>query len=166
MLEPMVGDRKKRRRRGSVTDVRKELAQVLRQIGRDQRGVHPEIWARWSDIVGLNLGKRTFPRSLYRGTLVIAVSSSAWMNELAFLKRTLLERLAEEVGPKTVKEIKLVLDSSLQKPTPSDLPPPPEQEVVERPLPREIQTVVEGIRDETLREIVRRAARANIDPEG
>lgn len=166
MLKAMVGNRKKRRRKGPVTDLKGELAQTLRRIGRDQRGVHPEIWARWSDIVGMGLGKRTFPRSLYNRTLLIAVSSSAWMNELAFMKNTLLERLAEEVGPDTVQDIKLVLDTSLYKPRPSDMPAPPKKRAPERPLPREIQSAAERIRDEKLRETVLRAARANLDPEG
>lgn len=107
--------RKKRRVRSLVSSLSGELTSVMRSMGNTSRTVHPEIWARWLQIAGPDMYKRTFP-TFYRGTvLTIGVSSSTWLQELSFLKNTLLDRLEEEVGPGVVTEIKMVLDIKVGK---------------------------------------------------
>ena len=100
----------KRKHNGKLSHLDADLKTVLRKIGKGQKGIHPEIWARWRDIMGEELSRRSVPRNFYQGTLVVAVASSTWMLELSYLKSTLLDRFAEEIGPGTVKEIRLVLD--------------------------------------------------------
>ena len=86
---------------------------MLRSLARDARGIHPEIWARWIEIVGPETYKRAFPRTLKGTTLMVGVASSAWVQELTFLVPRILDRIAEEIGPDIVKDIKLVLDPSV-----------------------------------------------------
>jgi predicted nucleic acid-binding Zn ribbon protein len=85
----------------------------LREIGKGQRGVHPEIWARWAEIVGQDLARRSVPRSFAKGVLVVAVVNSSWMQQLTYLKPTLMDRFADEIGRNVVKEIRLVVDHSI-----------------------------------------------------
>jgi len=99
----------KNKRSGKLTPVSADLKSVLRRIGQGQSGVHPEIWARWSEIVGHDIAGRAFPRKLEGGVLTVAVSNSAWMQELSYLKPRLLDRFEEEVGKGVVAEIRLVL---------------------------------------------------------
>jgi hypothetical protein len=154
---------RKRNRRSRLSALGPELTSVLRRIGKTQRGIHPEIWARWSAIVGSNLAKRAYPRELKKGVLTIAVGNSAWMQELSFLTTMLKDRFAEEIGPRTVREIRLVLDTSIQKR--NEKPPekpPAKPHVSNAKLPPEIIASTQRIKDKTLREIAERAARANL----
>ncbi len=105
----------KRKRDGKLTLLDSDLKAVLRQIGTGQKGVHPEIWARWIDIVGNDVARRAIPVNLYRGILTVAVANSSWIQQLTYIKHEILERLSEEVGPEVVREIRLVLDYSLSK---------------------------------------------------
>ena len=103
----------RRRKESSVSRLAADVVPVLRQIGARQRDVHPEIWARWSTIVGARISGRAIPLALRGRTLVVGVASSSWLQELSYLKATLIDRLAEAVGPRVVRDIKLVLDPSI-----------------------------------------------------
>jgi hypothetical protein len=103
----------RRRKQSSISRLAADVVPVLRQIGAGQRNVHPEIWARWGSIVGERISSRAIPQALRGKTLVVGVANSAWLQELSYLKATLLDRLAEAVGPAAVREIKLVLDPSI-----------------------------------------------------
>jgi len=105
---------KPRKKDGVVSPLSADVASVLRGMARGLEQAHPEIWANWPSIVGPEVARRAVPRSFDRGTLVVAVESSTWLQELSYLKEGILERLAEAVGPKVVKDIKLVLEPALR----------------------------------------------------
>lgn len=124
----------------------------------------PEIWARWFDLVGPAVARRAIPFALNGTTLIVAVASSAWMQELNYLKERMVERFCEEIGPEVVREIRFVLDRSfnvrLKKRN---------REV--RPLsggsdrlPSEICDALSGIQDEELRQAMESAAKALYSP--
>jgi predicted nucleic acid-binding Zn ribbon protein len=48
-----------------------------------------EIWRTWDDAVGAQIARRAQPIRLRGRTLVVAVSSAPWMQELQLLKPTL-----------------------------------------------------------------------------
>lgn len=122
--------------------------------------MHPELWARWGDIVGPQLCRRCVPLSLQRGRLVVGVSNSTWLHELSFLIPALLDRFAEEVGPGIVKEIRLVAHPQLfvKKPKPPQNPLP----AFDGPLPALVAQILDGIADEELKRNAERAYRANL----
>jgi hypothetical protein len=153
--------KQRRRRRGVLTGVSQEMTSVLRKLGTGNREIHPEIWARWHDIVGPDLAKRTLPRRLAGKTLLLAVSNSAWMHELSYLRTLIVERIAEEVGPNIVRAVRLVLATNMpMRPT---LPPaPPPEPLPDTPLPEEIHQAVEKVADPLLKETLRKAAKANL----
>lgn len=88
---------------------------MLRQISQQRRGIHPEIWARWSAIVGTDLAGRAIPFNLSRRILTIKVANSSWLQELSYLKHKLLERIALEVGQDIVDDIKFRVDVSIRR---------------------------------------------------
>lgn len=104
------------KRKDRPTRVADEISPILRNLVKGKRGLHPEIWARWSGIVGPDLARRAVPRHLANRVLTVAVASSAWLHELSFLTAALVERFAEQVGPDVVGEIRFVLDPSLAAP--------------------------------------------------
>ena len=135
---------------------------MLRKLGTGNREIHPEIWSRWHDIVGPELAKRTLPVRLVGKKLHLAVVSSAWLHELTYLRGTIVERIADAVGPGIVREIRLILDSDMPiRPTVS-LPPPPTPSASDTPLPDEISDAVGQIANPELKAQILRAAKANL----
>jgi hypothetical protein len=106
---------RRRRKSGAVRAIGGDVAPLLRGMARGLRNAHPEIWANWPTIVGPEVSRRAVPKSYRKKTLVIAVGSSAWLQELSFLKTQLLDRFADAVGPEVVKNIRLVLDPQLAR---------------------------------------------------
>ncbi len=152
----------RKRRKGKLSRLDANLRPVLRQMGKRQRGVHPEIWARWCDIVGQDLAQRVIPRSLFGNTLTVAVASSSWMQHMTYIKPALLDQLAEEIGPTVVKEIRFTLDHTLahhQRRNHTIKKPPSAPAEV---LPLEIASATNGIKDKSLREIMEKAAKASL----
>ena len=106
---------KKKKREAEVSPLSASVTSVMRSMAEQHKNVHPEIWARWFDIVGSQMYKRAFPKHLKGKTLTIGVGNSVWLQELSFIRQTIIDRLAEEVGPDVVKEIRFVLDPGLGK---------------------------------------------------
>jgi hypothetical protein len=53
---------------------------------------------RWEQLVGHKLATRTQPIRVVDGVLTLRVASSAWLNELTFLRDTLLKQLNERLA--------------------------------------------------------------------
>jgi len=72
--------------------------------------------ARWSEIVGEEIAKRTKPDCLRGNTLVIRVCNSAWAQELSFQKDLILNRLQRynDYGRK-VTNITFFVDTQLER---------------------------------------------------
>jgi len=63
------------------------------------------VLANWELLVGPELAAHCAPASLVDGHLVLVAESSAWATQLRLLTRTLISRLAEQVGPDVVRSI-------------------------------------------------------------
>ncbi len=155
---------KKRRDELSVTPLTAALTSTMRELAADRRHAHAEIWARWRDVVGPEVYRRSFPVSLRGTILTVGVSSSSWLHEMSFLRESLVERLAEEVGPGIVSEVKLVLDPTLgaddRLPAPdADAPPPPAPPAELSP---ELRAETARLPDDGLRAAVERAIAAGL----
>ena len=82
---------------GALVDERK-WADTLRSAG---------IPARWEQIVGAEIAAHCRPERLEDATLTCVAESTAWATQIRLLSRTILERLASEVGPGVVRTIKV-----------------------------------------------------------
>ena len=67
------------------------------------------IWRGWSDAVGPAIARRAEPVRLRGRTLVVAVSSAPWMQELALLKRNIVAALNACLPRPLVDDLHLVL---------------------------------------------------------
>jgi len=63
------------------------------------------VLANWDRLVGPELAAHCAPTSLVDGELVLVAESSAWATQLRYLTRTMIARLAEQVGPAVVTRI-------------------------------------------------------------
>lgn len=83
------------------------LAKLLRDRGLDADVARAEVLALWPRLVGPQIAGVTQPRMMTDdGTLVVAVRSSAWMQELSLMERSLLAKINAAEPHTTVKKIR------------------------------------------------------------
>lgn len=66
------------------------------------------VFARWSELVGAEIGAHSTPETLVDGVLVVRAHSTAWASQLTMLASTLVRRLNEELGEGTVTVVEVV----------------------------------------------------------
>jgi predicted nucleic acid-binding Zn ribbon protein len=85
-----------------------ELAAVLRSRGWEDRLVAARVLARWPAVVGEAVAQHCQPSRLEPdGTLLVVADSAAWATQLAYLRGTLLDRLAAVCGPGVVTDVQV-----------------------------------------------------------
>ena len=94
------------KKKNEISSVEEALALVLSQSGFGDKNEYLKIYKIWPVIVGEKIAENTCLESVKRGTLFVNASSSAWMQELHFLKDMIIEKLEKELGEKTVKDIR------------------------------------------------------------
>jgi predicted nucleic acid-binding Zn ribbon protein len=67
------------------------------------------IWRVWSEAVGATIARRAEPVRLRGRTLVVAVSSAPWMQELTLLKRTIVSAVNARLATPLVDDLFFVL---------------------------------------------------------
>jgi len=66
------------------------------------------VFARWSELVGPEIGEHSTPETLTDGVLVVRAHSTAWATQLKLLTTTLVRRLNEELGDGTVTVVEVL----------------------------------------------------------
>jgi hypothetical protein len=113
------------------------------------------IWGAWKEIVGESVALHAQPHSIQNHILFIHVSHSTWIQQLQFLKSTLLEKINTFLGEPLIQDIRF----KLGKISPT-LPGPPKTKVLEdekldRGTLNRIENLVQKINDEETRKELR-----------
>ena len=96
-----------RKKPSTIGDV---LANVLKDTGLAARVEQAGIIPEWNALVGTQIGAVTEPKSISAdGTLFVAVTTNAWMNELSLMEPELLRALNAKDGRVPVKRIRWLL---------------------------------------------------------
>ena len=66
------------------------------------------VMGRWAEIVGPGVAAHSTPVSFEGGVLTVRADSTAWAHQLRLLSSSLLARVAAEIGPDAVAELKVV----------------------------------------------------------
>ncbi len=90
------------RRPAPLTDL---LSTALRGTPTARRLREGKIWLVWDSAVGKEIARRARPVSFRDGTLTVAVSSAPWMQQLAFMKKGIMDKLNDCLGEEIVREI-------------------------------------------------------------
>jgi len=131
------------------------LEQTLKDLEIDFPLKSYSIWGAWKKIVGESVALHTQPRSIRNRILFIDVSHSTWMQQLQFLKPTLLEKINAFLGEPQIQDIRFKLGKISQPlPTPSKANTWREEDLDKKTLKR-IDDLLEKIDDEELRGRVR-----------
>jgi len=86
------------------------VSQFLTEKGLDQRVVQARAIDDWADVVGPQIARVTEAVSIRSdGTLLIAVTTNAWMNELSLMEPELIRLLNIHASAWRVKKIRFQL---------------------------------------------------------
>jgi predicted nucleic acid-binding Zn ribbon protein len=66
------------------------------------------VFARWTEVVGTEIGAHSLPETLTDGTLVVRTDSTAWATQLKLLAPTIVKRLNTELGSGTVTVVEVL----------------------------------------------------------
>jgi predicted nucleic acid-binding Zn ribbon protein len=66
------------------------------------------VFARWTELVGPEVGAHSTPETLTDGTLVVRTDSTAWATQLKLLAGSLVKRLNTELGDGTVTVVEVL----------------------------------------------------------
>jgi predicted nucleic acid-binding Zn ribbon protein len=110
-----MSERRRRRRAPGEKPSRPEpiadaLDAFLKQAGLTERVEQAKIVPEWPSLVGPQIASVTAPIGIaVDGTLVVAVETSAWMNELSLMEPELLRTLNASRGRSRIKRIRWLL---------------------------------------------------------
>lgn len=82
------------------------MGAVMARIGGESRAREQRAFEAYDQAVGAVLRARSHPEILRGTTLFVRVSSSAVAHELTLLKREILARMTETVGPELVADLR------------------------------------------------------------
>ena len=69
-----------------------------------------KLWARWAEVVGPTIAQNAEPVGFQRGTLFVWVRSSAWMQQMVFMREHIKNTINQKFENNFVKYIKFTLD--------------------------------------------------------
>ena len=82
------------------------LPAVLKSIGLDQKLKEREILACWAEVVGEEIAARTRAVKIDHAILFVHVDHSAWMQELHFMEKEIIERLKKKKPNIKIRKIR------------------------------------------------------------
>ena len=83
----------------------KLLRKTLESAGIAERVDRQMAVAFWAEIVGPELASKTTALRVEKDILKVKVISAPWRNELVFLKKTILKKIAKKIGKGMINEI-------------------------------------------------------------
>ncbi len=127
------------------------LEQTLKGLRLDVPLKTYSIWGAWKEIVGEPIALHTQPHAIRNRILFIEVSHSTWMQQLQFLKPTLLGKINGFLGKSMIEDIRF----KVGKITPAVTPLPERREREEVKLDPKtidrIERLLENITDAGVR---------------
>lgn len=83
------------------------LAEMLAGSALGARIARAEVLGHWAGAVGPQIAAVTHARAIAEnGTLTVSVKTSAWLQELSLMERTLIEKVNKSAGKSVVKKIR------------------------------------------------------------
>lgn len=82
------------------------LDRVLNSLNLGIKVKQYRIWHVWNSVVGDGIARHAQPQQIRAMVLWVTVSSSAWMQQLEFMKRQIVDRLNERIGEQVINDIR------------------------------------------------------------
>jgi hypothetical protein len=135
--------------------IRSILDQTLKSLEIDVPLKTYSILGAWNEIVGESVAGHSQPRSIRNRILFIDVSHPTWMQQLQFLKPTLLEKINDFLGDPLIQDIRFKLGKISPTIPVSPKTPSLKDEKLDKVTLNRIESIVQKIDDKDLRKRVR-----------
>jgi predicted nucleic acid-binding Zn ribbon protein len=103
-------------RRREVTHIREVVEAILTAPGSPVDFADMKLWKLWDGLVGPEIASHARPSSIKRGTLVVKVSDSVWLQELEFKAYEIRERINGALQREAVRKIRFRVGEPKAKP--------------------------------------------------
>jgi hypothetical protein len=113
------------------------------------------IFFAWKEIVGESIAEQAQPRSIRNRILFLDVSHPTWMQQLQFLKSTLIEKINAFLGEPAIGDIRFRVGSISRPRPPSEKAPSWENEPLDAATIKAIERQLQRIDDEETRKVLR-----------
>jgi len=135
--------------------IRSILEQTLKAL--DMRGPLKtySLWGSWREVVGESIAAQSQPRAVRNRILFLDVSHPTWIQQLQFLKPTLLEKINAFVGDPAIQDIRFRLGRISSTRSHQDQEPLCRSADLDSKTVKHIETLLETIQDEETRRILR-----------
>ncbi len=94
-------------RKENLTPLKDIISSLLKDTDLPFNPADAKIWAVWEDAVGKAIASHAHPVWIRNGCLRVNVSDSIWLQELEYVKATIMEKLNIKMGRQAVKKIDL-----------------------------------------------------------
>ncbi|MDO8588073.1 MAG: DUF721 domain-containing protein [Armatimonadota bacterium] len=94
------------RRTSPMSGLSDSLAQALKKYHLEKRLKQEIAAAGWADVVGEKCAAASRPETVRDGILFVSCKSSAWAQELTFLKDRIISEMNKRVGAAVIKDIR------------------------------------------------------------
>jgi hypothetical protein len=113
------------------------------------------IWGAWEEIVGGPIALQTRPHSIRNRILFMDVSHSTWIQQLQFMKSTLLEKMNAFIGEPYLQDIRFKLGKITPAGSPSPNTPSFHEEPLEEDTLKRVEDLLQKIDDREVRKSLR-----------
>ena len=113
------------------------------------------IMGAWKEIVGEPVAIHSQPCSIRNRILFVEVSHPTWMQQLQFLKLTLLEKVNHFLGEPLIQDIRFRLGKISPTPRAPSKDPSLEHEKLDKTTLNQIESIVQVIGDESIKKGLR-----------
>lgn len=96
---------RKKRKPSDCEPIANIIGSVLQSCHGGKRQNARVVWDFWDRVVGETVARNAQPAAFKHRILMVHVSSSAWLQELHFLKKELIMRLNQAAGGRVVEDI-------------------------------------------------------------
>ncbi len=83
---------------------------------------HAQIWERWNDLAGPELGPRSHPMKVRKGILTVAVLSPVWMHKFSYDKLEIIAKINRLLSTESIEDLYLTLPTAEDISDPADAP--------------------------------------------
>jgi len=136
-------------------NVKSAVKGALRRLDLDAKMKGYAAWGVWEKAVGDTIAQQAQPAFMRGGVLFVKCASSAWMQQLQFMKGQICEQLNRLLGKDVIKDIRFQM--GMIDPRPLGEPSAKDQEVVlDAAEQARIDEALRPLADPEMREIARR----------
>lgn len=104
---PSGPDGRRRRRPLEVPTVGSIMGKEIVARGWQHELANGWVTGHWDSLVGEQIAAHTTVEMIKGGTVFISCTSTAWATNLKYMQRTILEKIAEKVGPGVITQLKI-----------------------------------------------------------